>query len=429
MCGGAVTPPSSTVARKVPSAPSAVDERRKGRRASRLEPTQCICPSGTTRHLPCSRFPKGGRHISAQHYGINPELLSLLTGEPVASLPEHVTPSMLPSRYAAEAYRKRRQFGRDFPENYAMLTCPTCGRGGKYDIGAMFVDPHSSDTTPRIQLTGYFRCKHCNGAGDWELPPLVHLHLLGLMLRMAAGTHDQGDLVTFGRIHLHDGFEGRFATDSESHLLGQLRERSADGWLWDRLGNLYNKGGRPDLALVAFEQAIRHDEGQVESHFTLGMLLSILDHPREAGHHLRMVLAGARDYGRVDVLQLREFVSVALRELADLSHRSAGEVPLLPTPEEYGEKRHASMIEGTRVVELKTFDLDMDDLTTFYPLADGFVGRERLAAAEILEAARQRGEIAASASGPLRVGLKIGRNEPCPCGSGKKFKKCCGRNA
>jgi SEC-C motif-containing protein len=24
------------------------------------------------------------------------------------------------------------------------------------------------------------------------------------------------------------------------------------------------------------------------------------------------------------------------------------------------------------------------------------------------------------------VSQKIGRNEPCPCGSGKKFKKCCG---
>ena len=23
---------------------------------------------------------------------------------------------------------------------------------------------------------------------------------------------------------------------------------------------------------------------------------------------------------------------------------------------------------------------------------------------------------------------KIGRNEPCPCGSGKKFKNCCGKN-
>ena len=23
---------------------------------------------------------------------------------------------------------------------------------------------------------------------------------------------------------------------------------------------------------------------------------------------------------------------------------------------------------------------------------------------------------------------KVGRNEPCPCGSGKKYKKCCGLN-
>ena len=26
-------------------------------------------------------------------------------------------------------------------------------------------------------------------------------------------------------------------------------------------------------------------------------------------------------------------------------------------------------------------------------------------------------------------GAKIGRNDPCPCGSGKKYKFCCGRNA
>ena len=28
-----------------------------------------------------------------------------------------------------------------------------------------------------------------------------------------------------------------------------------------------------------------------------------------------------------------------------------------------------------------------------------------------------------------RPTLKTGRNEPCPCGSGKKFKACCGRQA
>jgi len=27
---------------------------------------------------------------------------------------------------------------------------------------------------------------------------------------------------------------------------------------------------------------------------------------------------------------------------------------------------------------------------------------------------------------PVRTGPKIVRNDPCPCGSGKKYKKCCG---
>ena len=33
------------------------------------------------------------------------------------------------------------------------------------------------------------------------------------------------------------------------------------------------------------------------------------------------------------------------------------------------------------------------------------------------------------ASGTIVKGPKIGRNDPCPCGSGKKYKKCCGKNA
>ena len=29
---------------------------------------------------------------------------------------------------------------------------------------------------------------------------------------------------------------------------------------------------------------------------------------------------------------------------------------------------------------------------------------------------------------PTQPKTKVGRNAPCPCGSGKKYKKCCGRN-
>ncbi len=37
------------------------------------------------------------------------------------------------------------------------------------------------------------------------------------------------------------------------------------------------------------------------------------------------------------------------------------------------------------------------------------------------------GETAGRAAPYKREGEKVGRNDPCPCGSGKKYKKCCGR--
>jgi preprotein translocase subunit SecA len=45
-----------------------------------------------------------------------------------------------------------------------------------------------------------------------------------------------------------------------------------------------------------------------------------------------------------------------------------------------------------------------------------------------LERARQSGSATtgASASGPKRTGEKVGRNDKCPCGSGKKYKNCHG---
>jgi uncharacterized protein YecA (UPF0149 family) len=38
------------------------------------------------------------------------------------------------------------------------------------------------------------------------------------------------------------------------------------------------------------------------------------------------------------------------------------------------------------------------------------------------EAVYRRQEAYAS----LHAAIKVGRNDPCPCGSGKKYKKCCG---
>lgn len=39
-----------------------------------------------------------------------------------------------------------------------------------------------------------------------------------------------------------------------------------------------------------------------------------------------------------------------------------------------------------------------------------------------------RDSILSSHRGTIRRAAKVGRNEPCPCGSGLKYKNCCGKN-
>jgi preprotein translocase subunit SecA len=42
---------------------------------------------------------------------------------------------------------------------------------------------------------------------------------------------------------------------------------------------------------------------------------------------------------------------------------------------------------------------------------------------------RAGGDAAAPRRAPVKREKKVGRNDPCPCGSGKKYKKCCGRDS
>ena len=54
-----------------------------------------------------------------------------------------------------------------------------------------------------------------------------------------------------------------------------------------------------------------------------------------------------------------------------------------------------------------------------------FGAEERRAANEAQDMVGEAAEAAAKAE-PVRASVKVGRNDPCPCGSGKKYKKCCG---
>ncbi|NLB82401.1 MAG: preprotein translocase subunit SecA [Clostridiaceae bacterium] len=52
------------------------------------------------------------------------------------------------------------------------------------------------------------------------------------------------------------------------------------------------------------------------------------------------------------------------------------------------------------------------------------IKREQVASPLTASHGEQKGEVKRK---PVTKGKKVGRNDPCPCGSGKKYKKCCGQ--
>jgi len=65
-------------------------------------------------------------------------------------------------------------------------------------------------------------------------------------------------------------------------------------------------------------------------------------------------------------------------------------------------------------------------VSAFHPTADALAGD----VAEADPVAAAVAEDVGKVNEPFkRPGRKVGRNEPCPCGSGKKYKQCHGRVA
>jgi uncharacterized protein YecA (UPF0149 family) len=69
------------------------------------------------------------------------------------------------------------------------------------------------------------------------------------------------------------------------------------------------------------------------------------------------------------------------------------------------------------------------------PISERFTRREKQhKLEELAKKARGKEDVEAEAKlvketekvKPLAGGGQTGRNDPCPCGSGKKYKKCCG---
>ena len=106
-----------------------------------------------------------------------------------------------------------------------------------------------------------------------------------------------------------------------------------------------------------------------------------------------------------------------------ISKLMRGQIPVQqPSPEEEARQRQQRQrMEQTRI------DRAAEAYRRRQQASQYTESREAYPGANANRQAMQTGQ-APKPKQPLRVGPKVGRNDPCPCGSGKKYKDCHGRN-
>lgn len=315
-----------------------------------------------------------------QKYGINPLLISVATGLDLGAVSLRPTVAMLPGVYAKLVSKHIKTVNAEFPESIFRLTCHECGKNGDYDLGTIvFPANNENDKTilDKFQVLGYFRCKHCNAAGKWELSSKTKM-MLDLKGTAAAASAVIGDTlagVVFGKAIINNEYLPRWGSDAEEYFLEKLAETPHDAYFWNRLGNTYYRGKRPELAVVAHEQALLNDPGQVESHYSLGQILLECGELGKASEHLRYAIEYSYQYQHLKAYDLREIIVGALEILLAIYKQSDNKINLLPKPsEQILSQLTKSQIAATSMLD---FEIEYNCRETLYPLAEIYMGEHR----------------------------------------------------
>jgi hypothetical protein len=304
------------------------------------------------------------------------------------------------------------------------LRCGPCGRAALYPIGRVCLDPSRVDpgrpetVDDAFGFTGYFHCQSCGAGGPWQLTTSSR-RLLDLLMREATADPENARLVP-ARLVLFDGTTSRWPTQGEAHLKSLLEKEPDGAFLWNRLGNLYATGDADELAIAAFGEALKRDPHQIEAMHSLGEIYAELGDDEQSAKWFHQMLLHARHApAYVSAEMVRGLVDDALWDLARLHHDSDRRIPMFPKGAE-GVPSDGAILEASQNAPSKeegrqrVIDLWVGDRA---PRAQQTAAPHTMTPRQTPHPRR-----------PTAARRPTGRNDPCPCGSGKKYKSCCGRS-
>jgi tetratricopeptide (TPR) repeat protein len=273
------------------------------------------------------------------------------------------------------------------------LRCTACGYTREHAIETIYCDLATQERRQRGEETPYdewvipqrITCRKCGAVDQYELSSLAYITLTAeLVKKLAArkvglpgGEADEGTL-RFIRFGLADGREMH---PYEARALYRQRVEAepdrADPRV--RYANILRFLGDREEASEHYQAALRLEPANLEAYLNLGRLARATGDRAEARRMFESVVAQAPS-SRLPRKTREEYVEAAAEELDEL--------------DEPFERSGTGWLLSRRHHDHEPVD-------------------------------RRPG--AAAPRGPARAGQKIGRNEPCPCGSGQKYKRCHGR--
>jgi len=307
------------------------------------------------------------------------------------------------------------------------LICGPCGTEGDYHVGRIILNEKELKKTSlesfadAVGFTGYIRCHQCEAGGPWNLPEETIYTVMAISI--AAADKGEETPIILGGLQTFDGRLWRYATDAEAHLQGLIESDPDNAFLWVRLGNLYKHGGAKDRAREAYERAIELDPTDIEAHGSLGDIRFQDGRYRESVPHWHAVLKHVRNARHVHYDIRRIAARMAIESLLEVHLLTNEDVELLPRMD--GDEAGRDGENDPRELELVQLDLECEEdlevlCDMFVEEPRGLFGRRRKKWAR----KKERNQFGQTVRGRERA---VGRNDPCTCGSGRKYKKCCGR--
>ena len=171
------------------------------------------------------------------------------------------------------------------------------------------------------------------------------------------------------------------------------------------------------LARIARDHPDRKDS--IRDHLKESALAGDDPDLREAAAHLYLAFADPDDADTVDLLVTRKTLPVEVR---DEFLSSEWDFPLGPPADWLAFYSPEALAERERLWNETPEDPDPESDLSPLPLDP-----DQVVPASSSMAALSRLDAPGGPPPPLvNAQPKVGRNDPCPCGSDKKFKKCCG---